>query len=57
MKTQREAKAMRKLTVRLDEDLAERLKGRIEKERRTVQTVVTAAIERYLRTPLKGGSR
>jgi predicted transcriptional regulator len=55
-KTQREAKAMWKLTVRLDDDLAERLKERADKERRTLQTVVTVAIEQYLTTPLKGGS-
>lgn len=41
----------------VDVDLAERLKGRVEKAWRTVQTVVTPAIERYLRTPLKGRSR
>jgi len=47
---------MWKLTVRLDDDLAERLKERADKERRTLQTVVTVAIEQYLTTPLKGGS-
>lgn len=56
MKAQPEAKAVTwKLTVRLTEDLAERLKIRAVKERRTIQAVVTIAIETYLKTGLKGG--
>jgi len=48
---------MWKLTVRLNDDLAARLKVRAIKERRTLQTVVTVAIEHYLTTALKGGAR
>lgn len=48
---------MLKLTVRLSGDLTERLKRRADEERRTLQTVVTQAIEGYLQAPLKGGDR
>jgi len=48
---------MWKLTVRLSDELAGRLKERADKERRTLQTVVTVAIEHYLKTPPKGESR
>ena len=48
---------MWKLTVRLTDELAERLKIRAIKERRTLQAVVTVAIEHYLSTSLKGGPR
>jgi predicted transcriptional regulator len=51
-KLKREAKAMSKLTVRLSDDLAERLKIRAVKERRTLKAIVTEAIERYLKTSL-----
>ena len=56
MKGKSKIKALRKLTVRLDDDLAERLKIRAVKERRTLQAVVTGAIEQYLSTA-KGESR
>ena len=56
MKTKPEAKALWKLTVRLGDDLAERLKIRAIRERRTLQAVVTVAIEQYLSTA-KGESR
>jgi predicted transcriptional regulator len=45
---------MSKLTVRLDNDLAERLKMRAGSERRSLRTVVTMAIEQYLKTPVGG---
>ncbi len=49
MKTsQVRSKADTKVTVRLTAELAERLKARVERERRTLQTVVTLAIEQYL---------
>jgi predicted transcriptional regulator len=47
---------MWKLTVRLGDELAQRLKIRAVKERRTLQAIVTVAIERYLGTA-KGESR
>ena len=48
---------MWKMTVRLNADLAERLKQRVDKERRSLQTVVTVAIEQYLKTAKGGESR
>lgn len=57
MKTKSEAKGMWKLTVRLGDDLAERLKIRAVKDRRTLQAIVTIAIEDYLKGSSKGGAR
>jgi predicted DNA-binding protein len=54
MKTKPEAKAMFKLTVRLPDELAQRLKMRGVQDRRTLQAIVTIAIEDYLK---KGGAR
>ncbi len=48
---------MFKLTVRLPDDLSERLKIRAIKERRTLQAIVTIAIEQYLKGSSKGGAR
>jgi hypothetical protein len=54
MKTpRREAEIMFRLTVRVPETLAERLKIRAVKERRTLQELVTEAIEALLKTPLR----
>ena len=44
---------MFRLTVRVPETLAERLKIRAVKERRTLQELVTEAIEAFLKTPLR----
>lgn len=44
---------MFRLTVRVPETLAERLKIRAVKERRTLQELVTEAIEALLKTPLR----
>jgi hypothetical protein len=49
----RETEIMFRLTVRVPETLAERLKIRAVKERRTLQELVTEAIEALLKTPLK----
>jgi hypothetical protein len=54
--TKQEAKATWNLTVRLRDDLAERLKIRAVKERRTLQAIVIVVIEQYLKTS-QGGSR
>jgi predicted transcriptional regulator len=54
---EKQPKVKQKLTVRLEDDLYERLKIRAVKERRTLQTIVDMAIEQYLKTPLNGGSR
>jgi hypothetical protein len=44
---------MFKLTVRLSEGLVEKAKIRAIKERTTLQDIVTAALEAYLKTPIK----
>jgi predicted DNA binding CopG/RHH family protein len=44
-----------RLTVRITEALAERVKIRAVKERLTIQELAAHALELYLRTPLKRG--
>lgn len=44
---------MVKVTVRLPENLVEKAKIRAVKERTTLQEMVAAALETYLKTPLK----
>ncbi|MHB8382329.1 MAG: hypothetical protein ACYDC3_08305 [Candidatus Binataceae bacterium] len=42
----------KKITVRLPETLAERIKIRAVKERRSIQELAQLAFEAYLKTPL-----
>ena len=48
------SKATSKITVRLTPELADALKQRADRERRTLQVVVAAAIEAYLATKENG---
>ncbi|HKN01435.1 MAG TPA: hypothetical protein VJX23_13035 [Candidatus Binataceae bacterium] len=51
---------MVRLTVRISPDLVERVKIRAVRERTTLQALVAAALEAYLKTPLskrEGGGR
>lgn len=54
-KPHREGKAMKALTVRVPEKLIDRLKLHAVKEHSTVQDVVAAALERYLKASREAG--
>jgi predicted transcriptional regulator len=54
-KSQREAEAVSKTTIRLPDKLLERAKIHAVKERRTLQDVIADALEAYLKASRESG--